>query len=391
MSTSFHDDILLSDDDFSECEYIKDLGQGTFGSVALYNTPAGECAIKESVKSSNKVGYSPAFLNELDTLRKFSAVEGIVNLRGVYFSQESGTGYILLENMDENLKQWFKRTPIRERLEHLPDIIRSIGEALGVMHSFSYIHNDIKPNNILVKDGKFKLADFGHSMHISNNYGQYAGLVEYHPPVTRNVYNTETWALMVVLIEVIIGKSMISSRSAHASFYKKHSSRRGIFNAPAFIRTCLTEDEFDTIPNEFWEFIQPLLSGAESIYPCLGNMGCVIHNDTLKNVGRGLSRRVDIDSRTKGVSKVYSSELCYSNGPYKDPKKVKMFENIMALFLLRGGTELDETDILMYGEVVLSLVLRGRLKRLTRFKNHKDFLIFQRALLSVIGYQIHIY
>ena len=60
-------------------------------------------------------------------------------------------------------------TPFKE--DTLMDILRQIGTALSHMHSTQYVHLDVKPSNILVKQRKdgslcFKLADFGKACHV---------------------------------------------------------------------------------------------------------------------------------------------------------------------------------------------------------------------------------
>lgn len=40
--------------------------------------------------------------------------------------------------------------------------------ALRHMHSKNFVHLDIKPENILIKDGNFYLSDFGLSIDLTN-------------------------------------------------------------------------------------------------------------------------------------------------------------------------------------------------------------------------------
>lgn len=40
-------------------------------------------------------------------------------------------------------------------------LLIQIGSAIQYMHSRNVVHLDIKPENILLKDGNFYLADFG--------------------------------------------------------------------------------------------------------------------------------------------------------------------------------------------------------------------------------------
>jgi hypothetical protein len=70
-----------------------------------------------------------------------------------------GWMYSVMGLYDGNL-EWWCNEAVREWPEIL-DLLIQAARGLGYMHELGYIHGDIKPPNILVKDGTAKLADFG--------------------------------------------------------------------------------------------------------------------------------------------------------------------------------------------------------------------------------------
>jgi serine/threonine protein kinase len=62
--------------------------------------------------------------------------------------------------------------------------------ALAYVHSRSVLHKDIKPHNVLVKDGKIYLADFGLSRDfmggLSQSMSSFSGTAEYQAPEFEN-------------------------------------------------------------------------------------------------------------------------------------------------------------------------------------------------------------
>jgi serine/threonine protein kinase len=57
--------------------------------------------------------------------------------------------------------------------DEVKDIIKGIVEGLVYLHDKNIYHRDIKPGNILMKDGKPKIADFGISKILNSSENVY--------------------------------------------------------------------------------------------------------------------------------------------------------------------------------------------------------------------------
>ena len=58
-----------------------------------------------------------------------------------------------------------------------------VAQGLDALHQFSYVHTDIKPNNIMVtEDGEVKVIDFGQSCPIGHVKGRIQGTPDYIAP-----------------------------------------------------------------------------------------------------------------------------------------------------------------------------------------------------------------
>jgi serine/threonine-protein kinase len=75
--------------------------------------------------------------------------------------ESDGTQYIVFEHVDgEDLKELVARTgplPVRRAI----DLAVQIGRALSFAHANGVVHRDVKPQNVLIRDGSAKVTDFG--------------------------------------------------------------------------------------------------------------------------------------------------------------------------------------------------------------------------------------
>jgi serine/threonine protein kinase len=388
---------FVSNDFINKSKEIQLLGSGTFGRVALYNTPLGKHVIKGSKIEHKSLGYPSDFLTEVDMLFKLRPIKTIVNIQGVCFDTDRKKGYIVLEQLDCNLSQWIKQTPFEQRIDQMYNIINHIGATIAMMHHFSFIHNDIKPNNILVKKHKktgkyiFKLADFGSAVHVTDPSVHYCGLRQYLPPLATNIYKTEFWAFMISLAEVIVGYKLVIKEEEHTNFYRPYLSTTNLnrmkFDLSKYLESALDKERFQMIPDVFWTFIDPLINGQDvKISDCLSKIGIVLNINLINEVNKSISKAVRIHPRFSVVADEFKNRL-------KSIHLLRYFDKFSRLFnkflsLIPDDQNLSDTDLKYYAEVAFVIVTRSKADRFRYFENLDTFLSFQRAFLIKIGYQI---
>jgi hypothetical protein len=69
--------------------------------------------------------------------------------------------YCALELCETDLEKWCQESA--RKWPHILDLLIQAGRGLLYLHERQYIHGDLKPSNILIKDGVAKLSDFGFS------------------------------------------------------------------------------------------------------------------------------------------------------------------------------------------------------------------------------------
>lgn len=90
--------------------------------------------------------------------------------------------------------------------------MKQLVQAYLELHCIGIVHRDLKLANVLIKEGRIKLADFGFSISIEKcqekcNYN--VGSPYYMPPETLkyNVYSfkSDIWALGIIAYEMVYG------------------------------------------------------------------------------------------------------------------------------------------------------------------------------------------
>ena len=371
------------------------LGEGTFGTVTLYDTPDGPRVVKETKLQDKSLGYPPDFLNELDMLIKLKPVKSVVTLHSFCFDNEQKRGYILLEPLESNLGKWARRTSFEDRMKHLHNLITMIGGALGVMHYFNLLHNDVKTNNILVDttggETIFKLADFGKSYHVTRHDLQYGGITRHMPPEDRDVFSSELWAFMICLIEVIIGGHKMFSGEEPDQFYSRYSSissrGKSRFDLPKFLRSSLSSEEIELIPRDFWIFIEPIIrSHPVTMAGALERIGMSLNSNTVNNVDRLLSRSASSQYDFRIVEKRFRKKFY----ELEMSERFDRFTKLVNKFLSSFYQPLSTTDLLQYAEVAFIIVGKRKVKEFDHFEDQDTFLHYERVFLMTIGYQIYI-
>lgn len=106
--------------------------------------------------------------NEVEILKMLPTSPYIVNAIGFHEYKEDAHIYILMEVCERSLHEEIQ---INNGLNvsQLKNLIQCFVNGFRFLHQYNVVHGDIKPKNILILEGKFKLADFGLSMIASPN------------------------------------------------------------------------------------------------------------------------------------------------------------------------------------------------------------------------------
>ncbi|SEG65230.1 Protein kinase domain-containing protein [Saccharopolyspora kobensis] len=146
-------------------QVIQELGRGGMGIVwrAWDQVIGREVAIKElhlpdGVPPAERQVYEERVLREARTAGRLND-PAVVTVHDVL--AEAGTTYIVMELVQAvTLNQYVaQHGPLRP--EQAADLARQVVSALESAHAAGIVHRDVKPSNIMVADGRVKLADFG--------------------------------------------------------------------------------------------------------------------------------------------------------------------------------------------------------------------------------------
>ena len=294
--------MYISLDIIKKSRVIDKIGKGTFGHIYLYELPTGEIvAVKESISNGNAVGYTKDFIREMDSLIKFRPMINIVTLKGVCFDLNSEKGYIIMEKMDMDLKKWIKSASFDERISYIEQFILQIIGTLGIMHKLGFVHNDIKPNNILINKTEggivFKLADLGKCSYVTDDKLPYEGIGIYTSPYKFSIFADEYWAISLVLTEIITQKKIFKN-SGELNFNKNMYLSSNGFMIKDYIASVLrSNSQYNKIPKIYWDFVKPIFNREDlRIDHGLMKIGYNVSNDKLQQVRSGFVESVKFSS-----------------------------------------------------------------------------------------------
>jgi len=140
------------------------VGDGTFGIVYRgFQEGCKRYVVVKFLREElvNEPDYLRLFLEEASKMAK-GEHENVVRVYGTGNIEIDNKKYhyIILEWMDENLSEFLKRiTPGRAE-----EIMREVCTGVQHIHESGFVHQDIKPGNIFLKDGKIKIGDFNLAM-----------------------------------------------------------------------------------------------------------------------------------------------------------------------------------------------------------------------------------
>ena len=212
---------LLTPVDIPDHKLIKQIGDGTYGTVWLATNNLGAFRAVKIVERSRFDDDRP-YEREFQGLKRFEPVsrehEGLVDILQLGRNDQKGYFYYVMEAADgvnqaaiepstyapRTLDYESKtrgRLPVPECLE----ISLAVADALQFLHQAKLVHRDIKPSNIIFVNGKAKIADIG----LVAEAGQaktIIGSTGFIAPEGPGKPQADIYSLGVVMYEIITGK-----------------------------------------------------------------------------------------------------------------------------------------------------------------------------------------
>jgi len=150
-----------------EFEVLGVLGGGSFGSVYRVRKRLDGCLYAVKMVKKAVIGHSgrERILKEVYALSALGSKSENAHVVRYFTSwiDVDDRLYIQTELCDMSLEDLYKRRTSDAELEPIAcDILRQLLEGLKWLHDSNVVHLDIKPANILVKNGVYKLGDLGH-------------------------------------------------------------------------------------------------------------------------------------------------------------------------------------------------------------------------------------
>jgi tetratricopeptide (TPR) repeat protein len=106
-------------------------------------------------------------------------------------------------------------------LAQIVDMVVQIGSALTAAHRAGVIHRDVKPDNVILTDGRAVLTDFGVAMHSAERTDPVAGTPAYIAPEVMLDeafdHRVDVYALAVLAYELLAGHVPFEAKSLEAA------------------------------------------------------------------------------------------------------------------------------------------------------------------------------
>ncbi|KAK7284675.1 hypothetical protein RJT34_19425 [Clitoria ternatea] len=167
--------------DFHEIEQI---GRGNFSNVFKVLKRIDGClyAVKHSTRQLRQETERTKALMEVQALAALGHHENIVGYYSSWFENEQL--YIQMELCDHSLS--LKKCSALFTEEQVLEALFQVANALRFIHEKGMAHLDVKPDNIYVKNGVYKLGDFGCATLVDNSLPIEEGDARYMPQEILN-------------------------------------------------------------------------------------------------------------------------------------------------------------------------------------------------------------
>ncbi|RGB25787.1 kinase-like domain-containing protein [Rhizophagus diaphanus] len=212
--------------EYDKFSQITEIDRGGFGKVNKANLAnAGLVALKIFFNNNSNIEedelneVNKRFIKELRLLREVDYHQNINRILGI--TKDSEYYILVLEYANEgNLRDYLKKNFASLKWNNKSQMALDITSGLKFLHSKEIIHRDLHSKNILVKNGKLLIADFGLSKKLaditSNSMGNNCGVIEYIEPQCfksikyKKDKKSDIYSLGVLLWEISSGRPPFS-------------------------------------------------------------------------------------------------------------------------------------------------------------------------------------
>ena len=221
----------------SEFVDLKELGKGSFGSI--YSTKWIKnnkiyALKKERLPNNFELEKRQTKMKMMINFVKKTNSDGVIRMYGD-LTQKSEKGYIYYSIMEIAETDWEKEIIERNKQikfyteKEITDIMLQLIHTFALLQKNHITHRDIKPQNILISEGKYKIADFGESRTLKRDglvVQRVRGTELYMSPILfhglhmrmiqirHNSYKSDVFslAMCILLAASLIGQSLVDIR-----------------------------------------------------------------------------------------------------------------------------------------------------------------------------------
>lgn len=219
---------------------MKIVGSGAFGDIVATNI-SGNIYIKKQVHYEP---YNNCNCITVESLREITFLS-FINHSNVVKPIYNDGKHIYMYDEGVNMHEYSLTRKITNI--EFKSIFHQILLGLNYLHSKQIVHGDIKPQNILIKNGITKITDFNLASFDNGNLRGQVYTSEYRPlEVYYSTFNSKSdiWALGCTMWELYFGQQFFSKTKSRAVLIKDMEKRLGPFSLA--IIEMLGEDYYNT-------------------------------------------------------------------------------------------------------------------------------------------------
>ncbi len=199
-----------------EYTLLEPLGSGGFGDVWKAEKQTGDYVALKFIRPKNDIIDLTKIRKEVAVWKNLVKLPHIISFIDLDSCTIDSDVFIFIVNDfadGGSLESWLDSNNGKANShEHAIKITIEILTGLENLHEKGVTHRDLKPDNILIMNGKYCLADFGVSRKVKSHSkaSGTAGTLEYMPPEAFNknpsiTAKTDIWAIGVILQRLLTG------------------------------------------------------------------------------------------------------------------------------------------------------------------------------------------